>query len=57
MNAILRRELKAYFNAPIAYVYILVFVLITNGLYMSSVFLSKRVEMRDGSHHAGRFQA
>ncbi|MEC7751100.1 MAG: Gldg family protein [Myxococcota bacterium] len=47
MNAILRRELKAYFNAPIAYVYILVFVLITNGLYMSSVFLSKRVEMRE----------
>ena len=50
MNAILRRELKAaYFNAPIAYVYILVAVkaLITNGLYMSLSVLSARVEMRE----------
>ena len=44
--AIGRRELKAYFNSPIAYIYIIVFLLITSGLFMSTFFLIERADMR-----------
>jgi ABC-2 type transport system permease protein len=46
LRAIYTRELKAYFNAPIAYVFILVFVLLNNGLFMAGFFFNMTAEMR-----------
>lgn len=43
---IVRREVAAYFNAPIAYVYCIVFLLVTCGLYMTSFFLAGVCSMR-----------
>ncbi len=43
---ITKRELSAYFNSPIAYVFIVVFLLITCGLYMTTFFLSGICSMR-----------
>lgn len=43
---IFRRELRAFFNSPIAYIFIIVFLLITNGLFMSQFFLYGRADMR-----------
>jgi len=43
---IFRRELKAYFNSPIAYIFVIVFVVLTCGLYMASFFLAKRADLR-----------
>lgn len=45
-STIFKREFAAYFNSPIAYVYIIVFLLITSGLYMSTFFLMERADMR-----------
>ncbi len=44
--SIFRREFPAYFNSAIAYVFIIVFLLVTTGLFMSAFFLSGRLEMR-----------
>ena len=46
-TALFRRELKAYFTAPIAYVYVLVFAVLNTGLFMSTFFFMKRAEMRE----------
>jgi ABC-2 type transport system permease protein len=43
---IFKREFSAYFNSPIAYIYIIVFLLITSGLFMSTFFLIERADMR-----------
>ncbi len=43
---IFRRELGAYFNSAIAYIFLIVFAMVTCGLYMLSFFLIGRVEMR-----------
>jgi len=43
---IFKREIGAYFNSPIAYIYLIVFVAIVNGLFMSRFFLLGRAEMR-----------
>jgi ABC-type uncharacterized transport system involved in gliding motility auxiliary subunit/ABC-type transport system involved in multi-copper enzyme maturation permease subunit len=40
------REMKAYFNSPIAYIFVIVFVALTCGLYMASFFLAERADMR-----------
>jgi ABC-2 type transport system permease protein len=40
MNAIIRRELAAYFNSPIGYVYLGVFYLLTGYFFFISVLLS-----------------
>ncbi len=40
------REMKAYFNSPIAYIFVIVFVVLTCGLYMASFFLAGRADMR-----------
>jgi ABC-type uncharacterized transport system involved in gliding motility auxiliary subunit/ABC-type transport system involved in multi-copper enzyme maturation permease subunit len=40
------REMKAYFTSPIAYIFVIVFVVLTCGLYMASFFLAERAEMR-----------
>ncbi len=46
-GTIFRREFAAYFNSPVAYVFIIVFLLITSGLYMSTFFLLGRATMRN----------
>ncbi len=43
---IFNREIKAYFNSPIAYIFIIVFVLISAGLFMTSFFLLSTADMR-----------
>ncbi len=41
-----RRELAAYFNSPVAYVFIVVFLLVTCGIYMTGFFLQGLCSMR-----------
>jgi ABC-2 type transport system permease protein len=43
---IFRRELAAYFNSPIAYIFIIVFLVLTAGLYMTPFFLQGQADMR-----------
>ncbi len=43
---IFRRETAAYFNSAIAYIFIIVFVLINGGLYMTQFFILNRADMR-----------
>jgi len=43
---IFSREMKAYFNSPIAYIFVIVFVVLTCGLYMASFFLAESADMR-----------
>lgn len=43
---IFRRELAAYFNSAVAYIFIIVFVLMNGGLYMSQFFLIGQADMR-----------
>lgn len=44
---ILRRELGAYFNSPVAYIVISAFLLFSGGLFFSQVFLVKEATLRD----------
>ncbi|MBN1871285.1 MAG: Gldg family protein [Candidatus Omnitrophica bacterium] len=43
---IFKREIKAYFNSPIAYIFIIVFLLISAGLFMAQFFLIQKADMR-----------
>ncbi len=43
---IFRRETAAYFNSAIAYIFIIVFVLLNGGLFMTQFFLFGRADMR-----------
>lgn len=43
---IMRRDLGAYFNSPIGYIFIMVFVTISVGLYMTSFFMFPVADMR-----------
>lgn len=43
---IFRRELASYFNSPIAYIFIIVFLVLTAGLYMMDFFLAGQADMR-----------
>ncbi len=43
---ILNRELAAYFNSPIAYIFTIIFTLLNGGLFMTQFFLVGRVDMR-----------
>ncbi len=43
---IFRRELAAYFNSAVAYIFIIVFVLMNGGLFMSQFFLVGQADMR-----------
>lgn len=40
------RELGAYFDSPIAYVYVIAFAVLANAIFMNDFFLAGRVEMR-----------
>ena len=43
---IFKREMAAYFNSPIAYIFIIVFLALNAGLYMTSFFLQGQADMR-----------
>ena len=43
---IIRKELTAYFNSPIAYIFLFVFVALLGFLFMSQFFLVSRADMR-----------
>ncbi len=46
ITAIARRELRSYFDSPIAYIVIAVFLLCAGGLFFSTLFLMGRADMR-----------
>ena len=46
LKAVFKRELASYFNAPIAYVFAVVFLLVANGLFMTTFFLTGLCDMR-----------
>lgn len=43
---VFRREIESYFNAAIAYIFIIVFVLLNGGLFMNQFFLAGLADMR-----------
>jgi ABC-type transport system involved in multi-copper enzyme maturation permease subunit len=43
---VFRREFVSYFNSPIAYIFLIVFLLLTIGLYMMPFFLNREADMR-----------
>ncbi|MFC1807258.1 Gldg family protein [Candidatus Omnitrophota bacterium] len=43
---IFKREIRAYFNSPIAYIFIIVFLLLMSGLFMGQFFLISLAGMR-----------
>jgi len=43
---IFKREIKAYFNSPIAYMVILTFLLVAVGLFMTQFFVVASADMR-----------
>ena len=45
-TTVARREIKAYFNSPVAYIVVTVFMLIVGYLYWSQLFLEKQAELR-----------
>ncbi len=47
MTTIMRRELGAYFNSPIAYVVVAVFLLLSAVLFFNSLFLNQQAEVRE----------
>jgi len=46
IKTIFNREFAAYFNVPIAYIFIIVFLAVNSGLFMTSFFLSGTADMR-----------
>lgn len=45
-RSIFAREMSSYFNSPIAYIFIIVFVILNAGLFMSQFFLIGSADMR-----------
>lgn len=43
---IFNREVAAYFNSAIAYIFIIIFTLLNGGLFMTQFFLMRRADMR-----------
>lgn len=41
-----KRELAAYFNSAIAYVFVVFYLVVTSAIFMSTFFFDKRAEMR-----------
>ena len=44
--SIFKREFAAYFNAATAYIYLIIFLAMTSGLFMSNFFVSGQADMR-----------
>lgn len=47
VGVIFRREMGSYFNSPIAYIFIIVFLVISSWFYTNSFFLAGVADMRD----------
>lgn len=47
IRPIYKRELQSYFNSPIAYIFIAVFLVASNWLFMQNFFLIGQTSMRD----------
>ncbi len=45
-GVVFKREMAAYFNSPIAYIFIIVFLALNAGLFMTSFFLQGQADMR-----------
>jgi ABC-2 type transport system permease protein len=45
--AIARREIRTYFNSPVAYIVVTVYMLIAGFMFFSRLFLEKQAEMRE----------
>ena len=43
---VFRREFAAYFNSPIAYIFIIAFLVLNSGLFMTGFFLSGTADLR-----------
>lgn len=50
VRAVTRRELGAYFDSLIAYIVIILFVVLSNFIFMTQFFLTGRVEMKSYFH-------
>jgi len=46
IGVVFHREMAAYFNSPIAYIFIIVFLALNAGLFMTSFFLQGMADMR-----------
>jgi len=44
--AVARRELRAYFDSPVAYIVLVSFLLVAGWMYFSTLFLADRADMR-----------
>jgi len=47
VRTVFDREFAAYFNSPIAYIFIIVFIVLNCGLFMTPFFLQGNADMRD----------
>ena len=47
VGTVFRREFAAYFDSPIAYIFIIVFLVLNCGLFMTPFFLQGLADMRD----------
>jgi len=45
-TTIFRREFAAYFNSPIAYIFIIAFLVLNAGLFMTGFFLNGTADLR-----------
>jgi ABC-2 type transport system permease protein len=45
-TTVAKREIKTYFNSPVAYIVVMVFMLIAGYLFFSQLFLEKQAELR-----------
>jgi ABC-2 type transport system permease protein len=45
--SVMRRELGAYFNTPIGYVFMIAFLVLSSFLYVKSIFISGAADMRE----------
>ena len=53
ITTIARRELGAYFNSPIAYVVVAVFLLLSGLLFFQTLFIQQTAELRDEFRDTG----
>jgi ABC-2 type transport system permease protein len=47
IRPIFRREFNSYFNSPIAYIFVAIFLIVTNWLFFQRFFLAGQISMRD----------
>src|SRR3989338_11562529 len=47
IRPIFKREFVSYFNSPIAYIFVAIFLVVTNWLFFQKFFLSAEVSMRN----------